>query len=480
MLLLLFILLPCYSAFATTSPATVTTFAGGGEWGSEDGVGQEATFRLPSYAAVDHEGMIYVSDTQNHLIRKIDKDGKVTTVAGITKERDESGLPIGGLKDGSPDEAMFNEPRGLAIASDGRIYVADSQNGAIREIERSGKVSTVIENLDFPSDIVLDKNGDLIVTETLKHRVLKISQDGHLTVIAGGGYAENDGFLVGGLKDGTGVNAQFNEPTGLAISPNGTVYVADTGNQRIRALPPSGNVTTIAGSGTEKIAETGYLVGGYEDGPANKAKFNYPQGLALAADGTLYIADTLNHRIRKMTPNGEVETVAGSEDYGRQNGIELEASFDNPLGVIVLSDSNLLIVDRWNHALRLLTWYELPRNFKQSDGVQVILGENVLSFDVQPEVVSGRVMLPIRTLAEELGFNVFWNEQTRTVTFTEDEQNIHLQIGSKVVTGEEALEMDVAPYTKDGRTFVPIRFVAEAFQKDVKWIGSEKVVLIRE
>lgn len=467
-------------ALALPYPATVSTFAGQGIWGEQDGAKEEAQFRLPTYATIDGEGNIYVADTQNHLIRQIDPTGQVTTLAGRTSGTDDYGLPLGGYQDGKFAEAMFNEPRGIVVAGDGTIYVADSQNGAIRVLATDGTVSTLLDGLAFPSGLALADNGELYVSETLAHRILSISPDGTYTVLAGGGYVEEDGWPIGGLRDGVAGQAQFNEPTGLALAQDGTLYIADTGNQRIRALSQDGVVTTIAGSGAERIAETGYIIGGYQDGLATEAQFNYPSGLALGEDGTVYVADTLNHRIRAIRTTGEVDTLLGVTSYGHENGIEVKASFDHPIDLVGLANGDLLIVDQWNHALRLAEWYQLPADLKVDGNIHLVWNQTIVETDTQPENKHGRIMVPVRALAEAFGYAVEWDEALRQVSFSDGEQEIRMQIGSTEVSGDVELTMDVAPYIKDNRTLVPVRFVAEAFDKHVDWLASSRTVLIRD
>ncbi|MFZ3131585.1 MAG: hypothetical protein WA125_10920 [Desulfosporosinus sp.] len=141
--------------------------------------------------------------------------------------------------------------------------MADSANGALRVIEKSGFVKTLVKGLNSPSDIVPGRAGELYVTESLNHRILRVDKSGKWTVLAGGGYETKDSWLMGGYADGIGEKAQFNEPSGLALGPNGYLYVADTGNQRIRMVSLQGEVTTLAGSETTKIINTGYIKGGF-------------------------------------------------------------------------------------------------------------------------------------------------------------------------------------------------------------------------
>lgn len=333
----------------------VRTLAGSGNLGYLDGQNLAAEFAMPSGITQGIDGTVYVSDTQNHRIRTIAGDN-VTTLAGVTTASDEYGLPIGGFVDGPAMEARFNQPKGLAVDSTGTIYVADSANGAVRVIDKSGLVTTLVKGLNSPSYLVLGREGELYVTETLNHRILRVAKDGTWTVLAGGGYETRNNWLFGGYKDGRGEQAQFNEPSGLALGPEGSLYVADTGNQRIRVVSPLGEVTTLAGSGTTPIVDTSYFKGEFNDGPLREAKFNFPSGIAVSAEGTVYVADTYNHRLREISKTGEVKTLAGNGVHGKQNGLPEQVQFDCPVAVILSQEGNLLIVDQNNNSIRLLEW----------------------------------------------------------------------------------------------------------------------------
>lgn len=333
----------------------VRTYAGSGNMGYLDGQNLQAEFAMPSGIAQGMDGTVYVSDTQNHRIRAI-AGGKVTTVAGVTTVKDDYGLPVGGLQDGLAADARFNQPKGLAVDQDGTIYVADFGNGAVRVIDKSGLVTTLVKGLNSPSDLVLGNSGELYVTETLNHRILRVDKSGKWSVLAGGGYETRNNWLFGGYADGLGERAQFNEPSGLALGPEGSLYVADTGNQRIRLVSPEGEVTTLAGSGNTPIVDTTYYKGGFQDGSLSEAKFNFPSGITVSAEGTVYVADTYNHRLREISKTGSVKTLAGNGLPGKQNGFPEQVQFDSPAAVELTKDGNLLILDQFNNSVRLLEW----------------------------------------------------------------------------------------------------------------------------
>lgn len=194
--------------------------------------------------------------------------------------------------DGSP--LVLSDPFGVAVAEDGTIYVADAGES---------------------------------------NRIRKLSPDGSVTTLAGGGE---------GFADGAGAAASFNTPSALALGPDGNLYVADTGNNRIRKITPDGKVSTVAGNGTA----------GYVDGPAAQAQFNGPVGLAVSVRGDIYVADTYNDVIRMITSEGEVTTIAGGGAPGYADGEQKAALFDTPSGIIVVEDSSLIVADTGNRRLR--------------------------------------------------------------------------------------------------------------------------------
>jgi len=160
--------------------------------------------------------------------------------------------------------------------------VADSSNNRIRKIDESGRVVTMAGVFAAPIDLALDGVGNLYVADCLNHRIRKIDASGKVTTLAGSGKPD--------FADGDGMGASFNNPHGIAVDRSGNVYVADTGNERIRKVTPSGNVTTIAGSGKK----------GCEDGYGSAASFNSPWGVAVDANGAVYVGDQANNKIRKI------------------------------------------------------------------------------------------------------------------------------------------------------------------------------------
>lgn len=268
----------------------VTTIAGTDEPGFADGPLMAARFDTPLGIAVDGAGTLYIADTANHRIRTISPAGIVTTLAG-------SGLP--GSADGAGAGAQFNAPYDVAVDAAGMVYVADALNHRIRRISPEGVVTTLagdpasepesgyvdgpgaVARFSFPNGIAIDAAGTLYVADTYNARIRAISPSGEVRTVAGSG---EDGDL-----DGPAVAARFADPAAIAVASDGALYVVDK-SHRVRLISPDGLVSTLAGSGAP----------GFAGGPAATAQFDYPEGLAVNDAGAVYIADTGNRRIRLL------------------------------------------------------------------------------------------------------------------------------------------------------------------------------------
>ena len=226
--------------------------------------------------------------------------------------------------DGSPQ--VFSDPFGIAVAKDGTIYVADAgEKNLIHKISREGTITTFSTGFNTPSALAIDANGNLYVADTSNNRIGKVAPDGTVSTIAGDGTA--------GYRDGPAAQARFNGPVGIAVDTRGNVFVADTYNDRIRMISTDGQVSTVAGAGSP----------GYADGDRNTALFDTPCGIAVAQDGTLIIADTGNDRLRRIDKDGNVSafTVNGES---LSSPIGLALTHDNVLYVTELNRSRVLQV----------------------------------------------------------------------------------------------------------------------------------------
>jgi SMP-30/Gluconolactonase/LRE-like region/NHL repeat/FG-GAP-like repeat len=329
-----------------TSAGVVTTFAGQpGTFGSADGTGTAARFSGPRGIAVDAAGNVYVGDSFNHTIRKISAAGVVTTLAGSPG--------VAGAVDATGSAARFRQPSGVAVDGAGNVYVADANNHTIRKVTPAGVVTTVAglaltfgntdgtgsaARFNGPRGIVIDSTGLLFVADTNNSRIRQMTADGVVTTLAGVGIGE---------VDGTGTAARFNGPWGIAVDSAGTLYVADTTNDTIRKITTGAVVTTIAGF-------RGSL--GFADGYRINARFARPNGVAVAADGTVYVADTFNNTIRKITSVGIVTTLAGlAGSSGSTDGTGSAARFFGPRGVAVDNTGVVYVTDANNQTIRKIT-----------------------------------------------------------------------------------------------------------------------------
>jgi sugar lactone lactonase YvrE len=332
-----------------TPSGVVTTLAGltGSSERSADGTGSAARFDNPSSVAADSAGNLYVADTANNTIRKVTPEGVVTTLAGLTGRYGNAG--------GTGSAARFFFPSGLTVDSSGNVYVADTRNSTIRKVAPGGVVTTLAglegssgsadgtgSNARFysPYSVAVDSAGNVYAADTRNFTIRKVTPDGVVTTLAG---------LAGssGSADGTGSAARFYCPWGVAAGSAGNVYVADSNNHTIRKVTPGGVVTTLAGLAGSS---------GSADGTGSAARFNDPYGVAVDSAGNVYVADSRNHTIRKVTPGGEVTTLAGLAGYaGSADGTGSDARFFLPYGVAVDSAGNVYVADNWNSTIRKVT-----------------------------------------------------------------------------------------------------------------------------
>ena len=285
----------------------ISTVAGTGARGftGDGGPATQARLTIPSDIAMDAAGNLYIADASNHRIRRVDASGTISTVAG-TGERGFTG-------DGGPAiEAQLSFPRGVALDAAGNLYIADLENQRIRRVDGSGTISTftgggdalgdggpaVEARLTFPEGMTVDATGSLFIAD-LTHRIRRVDPSGIITTVAG---TRERGYSGDG---GPAIRARLNSPVGLAVDAAGNLLIADSHNHRIRRVDPSGAISTIAGTGEPGFAGDG--------GPAAEAQLHNPQDVALDAAGNLYIADKLNHRIRKVDASGTISTIAGKK-----------------------------------------------------------------------------------------------------------------------------------------------------------------------
>ena len=383
-----------------TPAGVVTTFAGtAGAFGTANGTGAAARFSAPNGLVTDGGGNVYVADSGNDNIRAITPAGVVATLVGTT-------IDSRGYLNGPAAAARFFGPFGVAISADGFLYIADSYNQSIRRVSSTLVVTTIAgpgsnsgttdgpaesARLNAPGGLSFDNAGNLFIADTRNSTVRRLTSTGVVSTVAGlaGVSAPDDGFggsgrlgqptgiavldtgtfvtdplydtlrglnsgailtvagtpAQAGSTDATGLAARFNAPWGVAVDRDGNIYIADSGNHTIRRVGAGSVVTTVAGAAGSP---------GTADGAAGR--FNTPRGLALDRDGNLYVADSGNHAIRKVSPGGVVSTIAGQPGTsGTADGAGSAARFNSPAGIAVAADGTLFIADTGNQTIRKIT-----------------------------------------------------------------------------------------------------------------------------
>ncbi len=315
----------------------VTTFAGGSERGIQDGVGTEAAFYTPRTLVVDDCGNMYVGEG-NHRIRRISPTGEVSFLAGSVNGR--SSGSTNGSHGTDRRATLFASPRNMQMASDGSIYLV-TNGDYIKKLTPDGSMTHIAGNygggdIDGTGTearfatiggMAIDKDDNLYTNSGangIATLIRKITPEGVVTTIAGS---------VRGYQDGPAFSARFENMGGMAVDSQGNIYIADTGNQRIRKLSPAGMVSTFAGSG----------VRGTSDGAGTNAEFSSPFGMTIDDMDNLYVSDFGSHLIRKITPTGVVTTIAGSGEEGHEDGPALEASLERAYGMAIDKQGNLFI-----------------------------------------------------------------------------------------------------------------------------------------
>ena len=321
---------------------------------ADDGIpAMEALLVHPTGVAVDRVGNLYIADAGDHRIRKVDAAGTITTVAG-------TGIQSNGVaRDGEPaNNAELSYPWALALDTSRNLYIADSGNHLVRRVDAAGTITTIAgtggwgfsgdgrsavnAQLAHPEGIALDASGNLYIADTHNHRVRRVDVAGTITTIAGTG---GRGFSGDGRS---AVNAQLDYPQGVALDASGNLYIADAGNHRVRRVDVAGTISTIAGTGDPGFSGDG--------GPAVNAQLARPKKVALDTSGNLYIADTDNHRIRRVDAAGTITTIGGG-NWGASGdcGPASAAEFEYPEDVAVDHQGALFVTSRHGRTVRKLS-----------------------------------------------------------------------------------------------------------------------------
>ncbi len=341
--------------FKVTSSGTLTVLAGNGFGGYSGDGGPAASAQLyyPSAVAVDSSGNVYIADTNNNIIRKVSAStGNISTVAGTPQSAGYSG------DGGQATSAQLYDPEGVALDSSGNLYIADTYNHIIRKVNTSGIISTVAgtpqsigysgdggqatsAQLTYPGGVALDSSGNLYIADTNNHIIRKVNTSGIISTVAGtpqsGGYS-GDG--------GAATSAQLYYPWSVAVDGSGKIYIADTYNYRIRKVA-TGTISTVAGNGTPGFSG--------DNGSGTSAEINTVYGIAADSAGRVFIADIYNCVIRELTTAGIIKTVAGvgqTCSFSGDGGAATSANLYYPFGVAVDSSDNMYIADSYSLRIR--------------------------------------------------------------------------------------------------------------------------------
>jgi uncharacterized protein (TIGR03437 family) len=337
----------------TASTGIVNTVAGNGTFGfSGDGASATmAVLNAPVGVALN-SGSLYIADQNNDRVRQISAAGLISTVAG--------GGTAGSLGDGlQAIDATLDDPTGLAFDPSGNLYIADTHDNRVRRLDVTGMITTFAGDGDTagyggegdpatltpiasPQGVAPDNAGNVYIADTNHNRVIMVNPAGNIQTVAGTGTAGYGG-------DGSTALAELNGPTGLAFDGNGNLYIADTQNNRVRMINQAGVTSTIAGTGTAGFSGDG--------GAAASAELSYPSAIAVDASGDIFIADAGNNRVRLIAPNGTINTIAGSGDaaYNGDTGSALQIALLNPEGLALDGQGHIWVSDTGNNRVRLLT-----------------------------------------------------------------------------------------------------------------------------
>jgi sugar lactone lactonase YvrE len=374
--LLCLLLDACAKLESTKTPAgwraRVTTLAGAGSPGSQDGAALQARFQDPFGVAVGADGTVYATDGgESNSIRKITPEGLVSTLAG----------------------GEFDTPSGLALDGEGNLYVADTGKNRVRKMSKEGAVTTLAGEGEFnaPVGVAVDRDGNVYVADTYNDRVRVVTKGGQVRTVAGVG---SPGYADGGALDA----ALFDTPCGVAVSEAGDIYVADTGNDRLRKITKDGQVTTLnlfepppTQPGTQEANGAAPTPTNGESNPpalnVTPFELSNPAGLAVTRDGFLYVTELDRGRVVQVAPDGAARVIAGRGGPGFADGDgRAESRFNQPAGLALFPDGSLVVADGANYLLRRVSPYDAQGDKEKKEGVAIAARPDTSQTDVLPRI----------------------------------------------------------------------------------------------
>jgi poly(3-hydroxybutyrate) depolymerase/sugar lactone lactonase YvrE len=344
---------PEMPAQGSPGPDASAAVAGSGRGGflGDGGPAIMAQVLFPEAVAPAADGSLFIADTVNQRVRKVGPDGTIMTVAGMSassefQSPDPEGVPA--------TRAHLYNPEALTVDAAGNLFIADTLDRIVRRVTPAGRITTVAgkpasatgvhigfsgdggpathAELSFPTGLAVNRAGELFIADTENHRVRRVGADGTMTTFAG---TDAPGFAGDG---GVATAAQLNEPRGLAVDQQGDLFVADAANHRVRKVAPDGTISTVAGTGAPGFSG--------DEGAATQAQFNHPIGVAVDSQGSLFIVDQLNGRIRRVAPGGLITTVFGETVSRGTTALPC-----HPADVASDRSGNLLVADPFNHRI---------------------------------------------------------------------------------------------------------------------------------